>query len=204
MKLNLAERLLVNNDVRAVVQRLYEGPLLRRLGGTVSGGQALEVGCGQGIGVQVILEQLEAAHVWGVDLDARQIARAQNRLGRRFDGRFTLQQGDVERLPFASSSFDAVFDFGVLHHAPDWRRGLVEIRRVLRPGGVFFFEEVTRAALERWIYRKLFVHPAEGRFEQSEFLEELRRHGLEPADPVHRVLFGDIFIGVARMAGSPE
>jgi hypothetical protein len=33
MKLNLVEKLLVNNPARALVQRLYEGPLLRKLGG---------------------------------------------------------------------------------------------------------------------------------------------------------------------------
>ncbi len=47
MKLNIAERLLVNNRVRAAVQKFYEGPLLRRLGGTVSGGTVLEIGCGK-------------------------------------------------------------------------------------------------------------------------------------------------------------
>ena len=42
MKLNFAERLLVNNPVRALVQRWYEGPLLRRMGGAVEGGQGEE------------------------------------------------------------------------------------------------------------------------------------------------------------------
>lgn len=67
MKLNSAERLLVNNPVRAAVQMVYGAPLLRRLGGTVRGGAALETDCGRGAGVEVILWQFEVAHVFGVD-----------------------------------------------------------------------------------------------------------------------------------------
>lgn len=197
MKLNLAERLLVNNSVRTLVQRFYEGPLLRSLGGAVNGGMALEIGCGRGAGVEVILQQFHAAHVSGIDLDPLQIERARNRLQGKYDGRFTLIQGDAELLPFADASFDAVFDFGALHHVPDWQRAISEIRRVLKPGGTFFFEEVTRAALERWIYRTFLQHPAENRFSEAEFLQEVGAHGMKPASATRRVLFGDIFIGSA-------
>lgn len=59
MKLNSAERLLVNNPVRAAVQMVYGAPLLRRLGGTVRGSAALEAGCGRGAEEKVILWQFE-------------------------------------------------------------------------------------------------------------------------------------------------
>jgi ubiquinone/menaquinone biosynthesis C-methylase UbiE len=199
MKLNLAERLLVNNRARGVVQRVYEGPLLRRLGGAVKGGMVLEMGCGRGAGIEVILQQFHAAHVFGIDLDFLQIERARKRFQGKYGGLFTLIQGDAERLPFADASFDAVFDFGVLHHVPEWKTGISEIRRVLRPGGTFFFEEVTRAALERWIYRTFLEHPAENRFNEAEFLEEVVNHRMKPTSAVRRVLCGDIFIGAARL-----
>jgi hypothetical protein len=41
------------------------------------------------------------------------------------------------------------------------------------PWGLFFFEEVTRAALNRWIYRTFLDHPAENRFSEAEFVAEL-------------------------------
>lgn len=200
MKLNLAERLLVNNRVRAAVQTFYEGPLLRRLGGTVRGGTVLEVGCGRGAGVEVILRQFDAAHVCGIDLDPVQIDRARRRLERKYSGQISLMPGDAEQLTFANATFDAVFDFGVLHHVLNWQKSIAEIRRVLKPGGTFFFEEVTRAALERWIYRKFLEHPAENRFSEAEFLEELRSHGLRLAGAIHRTLFRDIFIGAAKLS----
>lgn len=201
MKLNLAERLLVNNSVRSMVQRRYEGPLLRRLGGTVKGGTVLEIGCGRGTGIELILQLFGAAHVCGIDLDPLQIERAWKQLQVKHDGRFMLMEGDAQELPFADASFDAVFDFGALHHVPDWQRGVSEIRRVLKPGGKFFFEEVTRAALKRWIYRSLFEHPAENRFSEAEFLEELMTCGMKPASTVRQVFFREIFIGVAKRSG---
>lgn len=199
MKLNFAERLLVNNRSRTAIQMSYEGPLLRRLGGSVSGGTVLEIGCGQGAGVEVIFRHFGAGHVYGIDLDSIQIERARKRLQEKYAGRVTLLQGDAERLPFADASFDAVFDFGALHHVSDWQSGIAEIRRVLKPGGTCFFEEVTRAALQRWIYRTFFEHPAENRFSEAEFLAELESHGLNCACPPHRKLFGDIFIGAAKL-----
>jgi ubiquinone/menaquinone biosynthesis C-methylase UbiE len=200
MKLNLAEQLLVNNPFRAAIQMFYEGPLLRKLGGSVPGGTVLEIGCGQGAGVDVIFRRFDAAHVCGIDLDPVQIDRARKRLLEKYAGRVTLMQGDAERLPFANASFDAVFDFGALHHVPDWQRSIAEIRRVLKPGGTLFFEEVTRAALQRWVYRMFFEHPVENRFSDAEFLAEMERLGLRSAGPLRRTLFGDIFIGAAKLS----
>jgi demethylmenaquinone methyltransferase/2-methoxy-6-polyprenyl-1,4-benzoquinol methylase len=45
---------------------------------------------------------------------------------------------DAHRLPFADGSFVAVTVLEALHHFPDWSRVLVEIHRVLAPGGRLF------------------------------------------------------------------
>ena len=147
MKLNAAERWLVNNPARALVQRFYEVPLLRRLGGTIESGRVLEVGCGRGVGLPLLLSQFGARHVDGVDLDPRQVARAQTRLRGKYEGRIDLRVASVEQLPFEDAIFDAVFDFGILHHVSAWQSAVAEIGRVLKPGGIFFFEEVTQCSL---------------------------------------------------------
>ena len=159
MKLNLVEILLVNNPARGLVQRCYEGPLLRKLGGRLDGGRVLDVGCGRGVGVQILLEQFGAGQVHGLDLDPLQIRRARKRFAGKFEGRVVLAVGSVDKLPFPNEYFDAVFDFGMLHHVVDWQAGVAEIRRVLKPSGLFFFEEVTREALNRWLYRTFLDHP---------------------------------------------
>ena len=198
MKLNLVEQLLVNNPARALVQRLYEGPLLLKLGGRLDGARVLDVGCGRGVGVQILLEQFGARQVYGVDLDAQQVRRAQQRFAGKSEGRVVFAVGSVDKLPFPDEYFDAVFDFGMLHHVVDWQAGVAEIQRVLKPSGIFFFEEVTRAALNRWIYRIFLNHPAENRFSEAEFLTELSVHGIEPLGRLHRILSKDIFIGIAK------
>jgi SAM-dependent methyltransferase len=113
LKLNTAERWLVNNPARALVQRFYEIPLLRGLGGSVERGCVLEVGCGRGVGLPLLLSQFGAAHVDGIDLDPRQVARAQTRHRGKYDGRIDLRVASVEQLPFQDASFDAVFDFSL-------------------------------------------------------------------------------------------
>jgi SAM-dependent methyltransferase len=46
--------------------------------------------------------------------------------------------GDMEALPFADESFDAVMFVAALHHVPEPLRALQEANRVLRPGGRLF------------------------------------------------------------------
>jgi len=198
MKLNLVEKLLVNNPARALVQRLYEGPLLQKLGGRLDGARVLDVGCGRGVGMQILLGQFSAGQVYGLDLDPQQVRRAQKRFAGRSEGRVVLAVGSVNNLPFPDEYFDAVFDFGMLHHVVDWQAGVAEIQRVLKPAGLFFFEEVTRAALNRWIYRTFLDHPVENRFSEAEFMSELLIHGIEPLGGLRRILSNDIFIGIAK------
>ena len=99
MKLNLVEKLLVNNPVRALVQRFYEGPLLQKLGGRLDDARVLDVGSGRGVGVQILLEQFGAGQVYGIDLDPQQVCRAKKRFAGTSEGRVVLAVGSVEELP---------------------------------------------------------------------------------------------------------
>lgn len=53
--------------------------------------------------------------------------------------RLTLQQADVTALPFADNSFDVAIAVHLLHLVGDWRQALAEIRRVLKPSGVWLY-----------------------------------------------------------------
>jgi ubiquinone/menaquinone biosynthesis C-methylase UbiE len=190
----------MNNPARELLQRRYEAPLLERLGGRVDGGYALEVGCGRGVGVEIILRRFGADRVMAFDLDPRMIELARRRLRWCAPGQLELMVGDVTRVPAADATFDAVFDFGIIHHVPVWQDALAEVRRVLRPGGRFYFEEITSHALDRWSYRFL-EHPRENRFSGAEFVAELERQGIMVGgNHLHRV-FGDVVIGVGRVPG---
>jgi ubiquinone/menaquinone biosynthesis C-methylase UbiE len=196
--LNFWERALINNPMRAFVQRRVETPRLLRLGGRLDRKEVLEIGCGRGIGVEVIFQQFGAARVTAVDIDPRMIDLARRRLSSIAPHRPNLAVGSATAIPASDESFDAVFDFGILHHVPEWQKAVREIARVLRPGGLFFFEEVTTQALQRWLYRTFFDHPAENRFDVEAFEAELARNTIMVQGAVESIVSKDFFIGVAR------
>ncbi|MFA5070496.1 MAG: methyltransferase domain-containing protein [Patescibacteria group bacterium] len=51
---------------------------------------------------------------------------------------------DGEYLPFADQSFDFIYVIGLIHHLPNQRRGLKELKRLVRPGGQIFLSEPTK------------------------------------------------------------
>ena len=202
MKLNRIEKALMNNPVRAMLQRSYEAPLLERLGGRVDGKRVLEVGCGRGVGTEIIFERFGAREVYAIDLDPDMVDQARRRLSAYLPDRLKLSVADVAAIESEDASFDAVFDFGIIHHVPEWQVAVTEIRRVLKPGGRFFFEEVTSHALNRWSYRTFLEHPKENRFSGQEFVAELERQGVAVNGNAVLRFFGDFVIGVGCRAQS--
>jgi SAM-dependent methyltransferase len=199
--MNKVETVLVNSGPRRVLQRFYEAPLLARLGGRVPGGRALEIGCGRGYGTKLILDKFGARTVDAVDLDPAAVAAARRRLA-GYGERVRVAVGTATDLRAAlqaeAGSYDAVFDFAIIHHVEDWRAALDEVARVLCPGGRFYFDEVTATALARPSYRALFEHPREDRFTVGDFLAELDRHGLDIGERWRTRVGGDYLLGVAH------
>ena len=107
---------------RVQVQHWYEARLLLDLGGRLNGSRVLEIGCGSGAGVEILLDQSGASQVFAIEIDPRQLRRARRRLPDCFGDRILLVEVFAEHLPFANQSLDAVFDFGVLHHVEAWQR----------------------------------------------------------------------------------
>ncbi len=175
MILNTCEFLAMNNPLRAAMQRHLEARWFLREGGAMNGGRALEIGCGRGVGAGIIADRFQAAAVDAFDLDPRMIARAERRLaGRR---NVKLWTGDATLIQADDATYDAVFDFGIIHHIPEWRAALAEVCRVLKPGGRFYAEEVLKAFILSPIWRRLLDHPLEDRFDHREFLDGLARAG---------------------------
>ncbi len=91
--------------------------------------RVLEVGCGTGAFAARIAAALPEATFVAVDTSERFVELTRSR---GLDARLA----DVEDLPFDDDSFDVVAAMWVLYHVGDLHRGLAEIRRVLRPGGL--------------------------------------------------------------------
>jgi len=199
MKLNAIEKALMNNPARAALQRRYEATLLQRLGGRFDGKRVLEIGCGRGVGTEIIFQRFGAHEVHAFDLDPDMIDQARRALSHYPPHRLTLYTGDATAVKEPDASFDAVFDFGIIHHIPNWQDAVSEVARVLRPGGKFYFEEVTSHALGRWFYQTFLEHPqSQYWFNKKQFVVELERHGILVGPNIVERFFGDFIIGVGH------
>ena len=95
-------------------------------------GDVLDIGCGAGNVARAIAESRPELRVHGVDVSAGALEVA-----RRAAPDVDFQLAAAESLPFQDGSMSAVVMLDVLEHLENPAAVLREIRRVLRPGGLF-------------------------------------------------------------------
>ena len=140
--------------------------------------KALEIGCGRGAGAGLILDVFRPSLLYATDLDVAMLKKARKYISSDKTERIVLVAADGFSLPFRTGSLDAVFDFGVLHHIPDWRVALGEVARVLKMQGSFFFEELYPALYQNFITKHILLHPGEDRFQSHDLKAGLDAAGL--------------------------
>ena len=105
----------------------------------VTGDRVLDLGCGEGRHVINAYLQGEVT-AFGVDLNHSDLQTSRARFlpfaQVNEKKQFYLQQADVTQLPFANESFDKIICSEVLEHIPNYQRVLLEIERILKPGGL--------------------------------------------------------------------
>lgn len=121
-----------DEPVRLLTERLERNGIPRA---AIAGRRVLDAGCGGGR-YTIAWRLLGAAEVVGVDISPVNIATAAQRLAESEVDGVRFVEGNVLALPFPAADFDLVFSNGVLHHTVDWRRGIDELLRVLKPGGL--------------------------------------------------------------------
>ncbi len=96
----------------------------------------LDVATGSG-DLAVAALVLNPEQIAAIDVSEKMLAAAAAKIKRKKDGhKIILQRADAGALPFADGSFDAaIAGFGV-RNFPDLEKGLGEMRRVLKKGGV--------------------------------------------------------------------
>jgi ubiquinone/menaquinone biosynthesis C-methylase UbiE len=182
VQLNRIERLFILSPIRALLQRHWEARQLLAMGGALAGAHVLETGCGPGFGIDLLYRRFKAARVDAFDLDPKMIALLRRRQRTRVR-RTRLWVGNVRHIPVADASYDAVVNFGAIHHVVRWREAIGEIFRVLKPGSPFYCEEILSHYITHPLLGRFMDHPQEDRFDTHQFISALQQEGFR----VHRI-----------------
>lgn len=100
----------------------------------IPGGLGLDLGCGDGLLTQILLERTGTRRLVGIDLDPLETEAA-----RRFPFYEEIHTCSADAMPLADARFDFVISNSVLEHIPPLEGTIAEVGRVLKPGGRFFF-----------------------------------------------------------------
>ena len=125
----------------------------------------VDVGCGTGAFTELLMRRCAPAQVHGIDPSEPQLAFARSRPGA---AGAVFQRGDAMALPFPAGSFDAAAMALAIFFVPDPPRGVAEMARVVRAGGL--------VATYGWDF-------SGGGFPYAIVQAELRELGLNPPLP---------------------
>jgi ubiquinone/menaquinone biosynthesis C-methylase UbiE len=118
--------------------------LLLRQARIPRGSHVLDAGCGPGSFLPLLAEQAgPRGRVSAVDLTAEHVTTARHRMTRA-GLPCDVVRGDILRLPYPDSRFDAVWCANTVQYLSDseLRQALSELRRVVRPGGLIAIKEI--------------------------------------------------------------
>lgn len=101
----------------------------------------LDIGCGGGVLAEEFARM--GCRVAGIDISPRSIAVAQEH-AKQSGLVIEYRVGDASNVPFDAEIFDAVSCCDMLEHIMDWEQVIAEAARVLKPGGLFFFDTINR------------------------------------------------------------
>lgn len=175
MQPNLFENALERFPLRAYVRERIEVQGLRNLADDLSVGRGLHICCGDGEATRTIIKHFSPQDMYGVDVSPDVILDAQKNPA---NASIHFSTRNFWNLSFEDEFFDAVFDLADLHNYTDWRTALVEIRRVMKPGGLLFVEDLSAESFEYGagrFFKAVTAHPYDSMLK----LDEFRLYALE-------------------------
>jgi SAM-dependent methyltransferase len=105
--------------------RAYVAPAIASIAGSRRNLRMIDCGCGTGYNLSM-LSPFGKVCAFDLTADGARRARARG---------CPVARGDIQRIPFASESFDLATSFDVLQSVPEDGTAMREIARILRPGG---------------------------------------------------------------------
>jgi SAM-dependent methyltransferase len=154
-------------------------------------GPWLDLSCGSGLFTHGMATMVHNELIIGVDISRAMLGVAARRV--RGYGNVVLVRADAHNLPFADGSMGGVNNSGAIHSYDDTRQALQEIRRVLRPGGIYVGSTFSKSksVVGRFASRIVGIR----RFDPAELQSQLSRIGFADYEEIR---FGDSFIFRAR------
>ncbi len=140
--------------------------------------KALDVGCGGGFSCEFMAKR--GVVVSGIDQSAKCIKTAQEH-AIFCNMEIDYQPGFAENIPSYDNTFDVVICVDVLEHVADLHKTILEIYRVLKPQGFFFFDTINRNFRSRlvmiWLLEYLLREIPQGIHDWNKFIppQELTR-----------------------------
>ncbi|MGZ5293762.1 MAG: class I SAM-dependent methyltransferase [Actinomycetota bacterium] len=134
-------------------------------------GRTLEVAIGTGLNLP---HYPHGVHLTGIDLTPEMLAVARRRSS-DLGARVTLTEGDAQALPFRDAAFDTVLCTYAMCSVPDERATVLEMKRVLKPGGRLILVDHIRSSVPPlyWLQRLMELAPSRNR---DELTRRPRRH----------------------------
>jgi len=128
-------------------RQLYEDVI--RLLSPAESDNILDIGCGNGNVLNIVASRFDCT-LAGIDFSRSAIKSALSR-NRKFvnSGRMNLACQDMSRLPFPDSSFNKVYSINTVYFWDNLADTLIEIRRVLKPNGLFLNTLFTNETLDK-------------------------------------------------------
>ena len=153
------------------------------------GEKVVDLGCGAGMDVFLAANQVGASgRVIGIDMTPEMLERARVNAARGHYPQVEFHRADIENLPLASGSVDAVLSNCVINLAPDKAAVFREIFRVLRPGGRFAIADIVLRGEPGLVHKAAEkVAPCSciaTALEQSAYIETIRAAGFEAVEIV--------------------
>ena len=121
--------------------RHYRLPLVDKVSDLkMVSGKGLELGAGTSWLSSVLSRLPAVTHLIALDIDEDRLELAKDFFVGTFDGskeKISFVKADYHVLPFPDAEFDFIVCDAALHHAEDLHQLLEEVRRVLKPFGIF-------------------------------------------------------------------
>jgi arsenite methyltransferase len=143
----------------------------------------LDLGSGAGFDCFLAAGRVgDGGRVIGVDMTPKMIEKARENAGKGNYANVEFRLGEIEHLPAADNSVDAVISNCVINLSPDKKKVFAETFRVLKPGGRLMISDIVLLKeLPAFIKNSLeaYIGCVAGAMLKDEYLEAVRKAGFQ-------------------------